>query len=60
MEPAPILEHRPRPQDQGGRQSLQWVQHACKSQARKRAQLQLKVLSVLPEAQLPAYLVRQS
>ncbi|KAF1054184.1 GntR family transcriptional regulator [Delftia sp. WSY_14] len=30
------------------------------AQARKRAQLQLKVLSVLPEAQLPAYLVRQS
>ena len=30
------------------------------AQARKRAQLQLKVLSVLPEPQLPAYLVRQS
>lgn len=30
------------------------------AQARKRAQLQLKALSVLPEPQLPAYLVRQS
>ena len=30
------------------------------AQARKRAQLQLKVLAVLPETQLPAYLVRQT
>lgn len=30
------------------------------AQARKRAQMQLKVLSVLPEPQLPAYLVRQA
>lgn len=30
------------------------------AQARKRAQLQLKALSVLPEPQLPAYLLRQS
>ncbi|WP_310635804.1 GntR family transcriptional regulator [Delftia acidovorans] len=30
------------------------------AQARKRAQLQLKVLAVLPETQLPAYLVRQA
>lgn len=30
------------------------------AQARRRAQLQLKVLAVLPETQLPAYLVRQA